>query len=60
MTTIETAADEEESKKNRTEVVELLFLSDEKVEFPDDVYGLTIAANMTKDINPALIQFGIR
>ena len=41
-------------------IQEVLFLSNEPVSISDDVYALTIAANMTKTCSPMSLQFGIR
>ena len=59
-TTIETIEEQEENNKAKLIIKEVLFLSNEPVSISDDVYALTIAANMTKNCSPLSLQFGIR
>lgn len=44
----------------RIKVIEADYLHREVVLIPDDVYNLTIAANMTKNVSPISLQFAIK
>lgn len=44
----------------KTQIVELDFKNDEVIYFNDDVYQLTIAANMSKECSPQSLSFCIR
>lgn len=59
-TTIETVEEQEENSKPYMIIKEVLYTTNEPLELSDDVYALTIAANMTKTCQPMSLQFGIR
>ena len=46
--------------KERVRIVEDDFLMGDVIEFPNDIYNLTIAANMTHDCSPMEVTFAIR
>lgn len=46
--------------KERVRIVENDYLQGEEVEIPNDVYNLTIAANMTQACSPFEVNFAIK
>ena len=48
------------SKVQEKVVVEVDFKEDEQLQFEDDVYSLTIAANMTKTISPTMLNYCLK
>ena len=48
---------EEEQRRNETVIVEVLYQTDEPVPVDDNVYALTIAANMTKNVPPLMLKY---
>ena len=48
------------NKKKKIIIKEVVYKSDELVTISDDVYNLTIAANMTKNVHPESLIYCIR
>lgn len=48
------------SKRKKIKIKEVVYKSDERVSISDDVYNLTIAANMTKNVRPESLIYCIR
>lgn len=46
--------------KERVRIIENDYLLGEEVEIPNDVYNLTIAANMTQACSPFEVNFAIK
>lgn len=59
---VKAEAEEEAAKRRRKRIriQEVIYKSNERVTISDDVYNLTIAANMTKNVRPASLVFAIR
>lgn len=54
------AAQREAAKHRKIKIKEVVYKSQEKATISDDVYNLTIAANMTKNVNPESLIYCIR
>ena len=48
------------SKIQEKHVLEVDFKEDEQIVIEDDVYSLTIAANMTKTVSPVMLNYCIK
>ena len=47
-------------KSDKIKIKEVVYKRNEKVKISDDVYNLTIAANMTKNVHPASLIYCLR
>lgn len=56
----EQAQDDGPPKRRKIKIVEVVYKSLERVSISDDVYNLTIAANMTKNVHPESLIYCIR
>ena len=46
--------------KERVRIIENDFLQGEEISIPNDIYNLTIAANMTQACSPIEVNFAIK